>query len=148
MRRLPYGYCVIRGEIAVDDEKAARLRRFFSLYISGLSINKAKCSAGVDMSSKTCRTMLTNRTYLGTDRLPRILDDQILEEAARAVQCRGRHLVGKTGQKVQELPVRTTFVVAAGEPLPDDMDATAYAQWLYSRIQPVRAKRTRRRGKG
>ena len=89
MKRLPYGYRWIQGKITVDAAAAGRIAVFFRRYIDGAGIEDARLSAGLPLSSATCRSMLTNRAYLGTDGLPPILDEAVMDAAALEVKHRG-----------------------------------------------------------
>lgn len=135
MKRLPYGYRWIQGKIAVDDNAAKRLTLFFHRYIDGAGIEDARMSAGLPLSSATCRSMLTNRAYLGTDELPPILPEQVMDAAALEVKRRGARLVGKSMPKVPPLQVATSFRMRPTAGAPED--PTAYAAWLYDGIQII-----------
>ena len=135
MRRLPYGYRVVQGQVSADPEQAARLRALFDGYLAGLSVSAARQAAGIPLSDKTCREMLTNRAYLGTGRFPQLLEEPLLLRAEEERQRRGRHLAGKTGRKTPELPIHTNFTFRAEGAPPDAPDA--YAAWLYAGIRPA-----------
>lgn len=137
MRRLPFGYRMVRGKVCVDETQAAKLRELFERYLSGMSLSDAQRAAGVDRCPKTCRTMLANRVYLGTDVFPPILDESLLQRAASEAERLGRHLVGKTGHKEPLLPIGTSFVFEPGEPPAGELSAEEYAAWLYDRIRCV-----------
>ena len=134
MKHLPYGYRWIQGKITVDDDAAGRIAVFFRRYIDGAGIEDARLSAGLPLSSATCRTMLTNRAYLGTDELPPILDEAVMDAAALECKRRGARLVGKSMPKVPPLQVATSFVLRPTAEAPED--PAAYAAWLYEQIQP------------
>ena len=135
MRRLPYGYRVVQGQVSADPEQAARLRALFDGYLAGLSVSAARQAAGIPLSDKTCREMLTNRVYLGTDRFPGLLEPETLQRSEAERQRRGRHLAGKTGRKTPELPIHTKFIFRAEGAPPEAPDA--YAAWLYAGIRPA-----------
>ena len=135
MKRLPYGYRWIQGKITVDDDAAGRIAVFFRRYIDGAGIEDARLSAGLPLSSATCRTMLTNRAYLGTDELPPILPEQVMDAAALEVKCRGARLVGKSMPKVPPLQVATSFRMRPTAGAPED--PAAYAAGLYDGIQII-----------
>ena len=135
MIRLPYGYRMVRGKIEVDTEQAARLQVLFNRYLHGASIEQARLAAGIELHSKTCRSMLLNRAYLGTDRLPALLSAEQLDQAAQEVERRGQHLRGKTGRAPDELPIESGFLFAPQGPPPEEADA--YATWAYAGIFPA-----------
>ena len=135
MRRLPYGYRVEQGKVGVDPEQAARLRALFDGYLAGLSVSAARRAAGIPLSDKTCRELLTNRVYLGTERFPGLLEPDALRRSEEERRRRGRHLVGKTGRKTPELPIHTKFIFRAEGAPPEAPDA--YAAWLYAGICPA-----------
>ena len=134
MKHLPYGYRWIQGKITVDDDAAERIAVFFRRYIDGAGISEASQSAGLPLSSATCRTMLTNRVYLGTGELPPILPEQVMDAAERECKRRGARFAGKSMPKVPPLQVATSFVLRPTAGAPED--PAAYAAWLYEQIQP------------
>ena len=142
MIRLPYGYRMVRGKIEVDDDQAARLRVFFLRYLNGTSIEQARLAAGIDLHSKTCRSMLLNHAYLGTTRLPPILEPEVLDAAEREIARRGQHLRGKTGWTPPEIPIESKFIFAPLGAPPEE--ANAYVSWAYAGIclagQQIHAK--------
>ncbi len=138
MRKLPFGYCLIQGKITVDKAQAERLQALFDHYLSGLSIHASRLAAGIPMGDKGCRAMLVNHVYLGNNRFPAILCEDLLRRAEAEVERRGKHLVGKTGWRIPELPIQTRFIVAPHtappKPIPE-MEPNEYAAWLYAGIQ-------------
>lgn len=118
MAHIPYGYRIVNGKAVVDDEAASKLRDFFDLYLSGLSIDKAKEQAGIPMSRSAVRKMLENEVYLGDDYYPAILDRETLDSAVlereRRFAALGNH---KTTGPKEAMPVRTKFTLS---PLPEN----------------------------
>ena len=138
MKRLPYGYRWIRGQIVVDEDAAKRLTLFFRRYIDGASVEDAALSAGLPMSGAACRAMLTNRVYLGTDELPPILTEQVMDAAEREAKRRGARLVGKAMPRVPPLQAATSFVLRLTADAPEEsVTPEDYAAWLYDQIQPA-----------
>lgn len=91
MSHIPYGYRIEDGRAVFDEEKSEKVRTLFCEYINLGSIQAANKVAGIDKVHPFLGAMLKNRTYLGTDYYPRLIDDETFEKVQslrreRAVQ--------------------------------------------------------------
>lgn len=110
MAHIPYGYRIRNGKAVIHDEEAARVRHFFELYLSGLSIESARQAAGIFLSIWTANQILKRKVYLGDTYYPQIIDKTTFQKAAKERACRyrrtNRH---KTSPFKEAFPVRTRF---------------------------------------
>lgn len=81
MSHIPYGYRIEDGRAVFDEEKAEKVRTLFREYVELGSIQAANRIAGIDKVHPFLGAMLKNRTYLGTDYYPRLIDDETFEKA-------------------------------------------------------------------
>lgn len=132
--QIPYGYRIENGMAVPHPEEASRLKEFFNLYVNhGCSIAEAKDRAEIDRSERTCRAILTNPVYLGTDYYPRLISPGMMKKAKKTVEEKRKGPAGQKRVRYQATPVRTQFAFLPGDP-PADMNRAA---WLYGRIQPI-----------
>lgn len=110
MAHIPYGYRIKNGKAMIHEEEAARLRHFFSLYFSGLSIESARQAAGISLSIWTANRILKRKVYLGDAYYPRIIDEtafrQAAEERARRLRRANRR---KASPFKEAIPAQTRF---------------------------------------
>ena len=134
---IPYGYKIENGAAIPHPEESEKLRRFFAFYVDGYSIREAMKTAEINLSPTTCRNMLTNETYLGTDFYPRLIQPAVMKKAkARALE-RGRNYSREHESKFKTLPVFTSFTFSG---------SADSASRLYECIQPIK-KQTRMTGR-
>ncbi|MBQ9662735.1 MAG: hypothetical protein IJV40_06250 [Oscillospiraceae bacterium] len=126
---IPYGYKIENGAAIPHPEESEKLRRFFAFYLDGCSIRAAAKAAGIDHSPTTCRNMLTNETYLGTDFYPRLIQPDVMKKAKARAEVRGQNYSREREARYRVVPVRTAFTFAGATP---DLSASR----LYECIQP------------
>lgn len=132
--QIPYGYKIENGAAVPHPEEAYRLKEFFDLYVNhGCSIAEAKARAEIDRSAQTCRAMLTNTVYLGTDYYPRLITPGMMKKAEKAIEENRKAPAGQKRVAFQKTPVFTQFTFLPGEP-PEHVNC---ASWLYGRVQPI-----------
>lgn len=126
---IPYGYKIENGVAIPHPEESEKLRRFFAFYLDGCSIREAAKAAEVERTGTTCRNMLTNETYLGTDFYPRLIQPDVMKKAKERALERGQNYSREKEARYRVVPVRTTFTFAGATP---DLSASR----LYECIQP------------
>lgn len=82
MACIPYGYKVVDGKAVVDADKKEKIKKLFSLYISGKTLVKAGENAGIKMFHAGIAKVLDNPVYLGTDFYPSIIDEETFRRVA------------------------------------------------------------------
>ena len=124
---VPYGYQIINGKAVPHPEESRKLRDFFNYYtINGCSVAEAAARAEIEMT--TCRQMLTNRVYLGTDYYPQLITPDLMEKTEEAVRERSFRR-GWRRSSFRPIAVRTQFIFTPGK--------APSASRLYELIQPA-----------
>lgn len=127
--QIPYGYRIERGAAIPDPVEAPRLQHFFDLYVNrGYSVADARVMAEIDRCDQTCRNMLKNRIYLGTEYYPQLITSELMEKAEREIEARRGERHGHA-QKYTPIPVLSSFTFVK----PTHISA----QTLYAGISPI-----------
>lgn len=92
MAHTPYGYKIQGGKAVIDLVEATQLKELFNLYLSGLSMNAASEKSGIKCYHATVAKMLTNKTYLGDEYYPQLIDKDIFEQAGTEKLKRAKRL--------------------------------------------------------
>ena len=132
----PYGYRIQNAEALVIETERQKLITFFQMFISGTSLTRCVKESGIERKAPTCKAMLSNRVYLGTDYYPPIIPASLFMGAQ--IELKRRKDRRKPVQKERYLPsvpVQTRFMIAAdtGQAGPDPLQD---AVRLYERIIP------------
>ena len=81
-RSIPFGYCVVNGSFAVNENEAEAVRKIFADYISGKSLKaiaaemKIPYNSGKSWNKNTISRILENKKYIGENSCPRIVSDE------------------------------------------------------------------------
>lgn len=89
-RSIPFGYCVVNGKYALNENEAEAVRKIFADYISGKSLKTIAAEMQIPYNSRkeiwnknmVCR-VLENRKYIGENGYPKIISDEDFRQAAR-----------------------------------------------------------------
>ena len=131
---IPYGYEIVDGKAVPHPVESKKLQVFFDRYvIHGDSVAAAAAMAGIQMAKESCRRMLTNPIYLGTDYYPQLITPDLMEKAKQAMTAKRKGYVGRKGSRLKPIPVRTQFTS-----IPGKAPETNRASWLYDQIQPIK----------
>lgn len=107
----PYGYTIERGRAQICPAEQKRLTAFYQNFLSGMPILESARRAGIPHCAHTCKRMLHNSVYLGTDYypplIPRLLYVQALRELKRRSGCRKKR---KKASPSLPTPVYTRFL--------------------------------------
>ena len=140
MSRIPYGYQIIGGEAHPHPEEAKRVQTFFAEYIHSGSIPQALAVSGVPRSVPAGRAMIDNDAYLGTEYYPRLIEQDVAEEARRLAEEKGAPCKGKRGKpKKEPVPIQSVFVMRRGAQYRGEhqgpaTDPITYASQVYEKI--------------
>lgn len=104
----PFGYRIVNAEAVVDAAEAEKLRDFFERFTAGGQIKASAEAAGIVKAPATCKKMLSNQIYLGTDYYPQIIDLDFFNSAQERLRKVSREKKG--GKLIPDLPVYTEFV--------------------------------------
>lgn len=135
MSHIPYGYRIVDAKAVFDEEKAEKVRTLFKEYIKLESVQKANRIAGIDKAHPFLGTMLKNRTYLGTDYYPRLIDDEIFEKAQTIRKDRAVKL-GRVDMR-PKAKVKRTYHYEKGNVDRRFTDPYEQAQYAYSQIKEM-----------
>lgn len=78
-RSIPFGYCVINGGFALNENEAEAVRKIFTDYISGKSLKaiaaemKIPYNSGKSWNKNTISRILDNKKYIDETGCPRII---------------------------------------------------------------------------
>lgn len=134
MGHIPYGYRIQDGRAVVDEGEAARLRKLYENYLSGMALRTAASEAGIDATHGAAKKLMQTGHYLGDAFYPAIIDREIYEKAAAELQRRAAALgrldrVGKA--KTNEVPIKFFFLDIEKH----FDDPIKQAEYMYSRIE-------------
>ncbi len=135
MSHIPYGYRIVNAEAVFDDEKAEKVRVLFNEYLRLGSIRAANEIAGVDKAHPFVGAVLKNRTYLGTEFYPRLIDDETFERVQRLRQETAVKL-GRDNKQHKAKEKRTCHY-EVGKVERRFTDPYEQAQYAYSQIKEI-----------
>lgn len=81
-RSIPFGYCVVNGGFALNENEAEAVRKIFADYISGKSLKTIAAEMKIPYNSEkiwnknTISRILDNKKYTGESGCPRIVSDE------------------------------------------------------------------------
>ncbi len=89
-RNIPFGYCVINGQYAINENEAKAVRKIFADYIGGKSLKAIASEMKVPYNSSkavwnknmVCR-VLENAKYIGENGFPQIITAENFNRAAQ-----------------------------------------------------------------
>ncbi len=89
-RNIPFGYCVVNGQYAINENEAEAVRKIFEEYINGKSLKTIASEMQIPYNSgkvvwnknMVCR-VLENSKYLGENGYPQIVKAEEFNQAAR-----------------------------------------------------------------
>lgn len=94
-RNIPFGYCMVNGEYALNASEAEAVQTIFAEYISGKSLKVIASEMQIPYNmgkalwnkNMVCR-VLENRKYIGENGYPQIITAEDFEKAAQIKQSR------------------------------------------------------------
>lgn len=93
-RSIPFGYCVVNGGFALNENEAEAVRKIFADYLCGKSLKtiaaemKIPYNSGKIWNKNTISRILDNKKYTGENGYPRIIPD---EDFLRVSQIKSEH---------------------------------------------------------
>lgn len=123
-RSIPFGYCVVNGGFALNENEAEAVRKIFADYIGGKSLKaiademKIPYNSEKSWNKNTVSRILDNKKYIGETGCPRIISDEdflrVSEIKAVRNKCRKPALRADL-QDVQQANFTTTEFVSNDE---------------------------------
>ena len=92
MGHTPFGYRIENGIAVIDEESAAKLRRLYENYLSGMSLKTAAAKAGIETYHGTAKRLLMTKHYLGDNFYPAIIDKATFSRAQEELMKRASAL--------------------------------------------------------
>lgn len=133
MGHTPFGYRIENGIAVIDEESAAKLRRLYENYLSGMSLKTAAAKAGIETYHGTAKRLLMTKHYLGDDFYPAIIDKATFSRAQEELMKRASAL-GRLNKATppRSIKIPTLFSIRKIEKHYDN--PTAQAEYIYSLI--------------
>ena len=133
----PYGYEIRDARAIIVPEEAERLRTLFVEFIGGSPLKTCAFESGIERTAQTCKSMLGNPIYVGTDFYPQIIEDYMFSAAQAELKRRTekRKPMVRSKQIIAN-PVRTVFEIKGTSTIPFT-GQQAYAAYQYGRIMPI-----------
>ncbi len=115
-RNIPFGYCVINGQYAINEKEAEAVRKIFEEYINGKSLKTIAAEMLIPYNSgkavwnknMVCR-VIENKKYIGECGYPKIVSIEDFEQAAQIKVERNTYLKPAPQAEPQE-PILTATV--------------------------------------
>ncbi|WP_100064985.1 recombinase family protein [Miniphocaeibacter massiliensis] len=130
-----FGYVVKNGEIKVNEEESEKIRKIFNNYLLGFSIQKSGNMAGLEGSHSSIGRILKNKTYLGDEFHPKIIDEEIFHKAQEEREKRKNKLGRNFKPANRKLEIRLQFNLKKIEEKYEE--PFAQAEYVYSKIEAV-----------
>ena len=127
--RIPYGYRIVDGKAVIDGMESFILKKYFSGYLSGISMVEAAAQAGLECSKTTCRNLLSRKEYTGTDYYPAIISDETRKELLAEKERRKHERKERKPVPPKSVRIYTDFRMKKGA-------ATSDPSALYQMIRP------------
>lgn len=136
-RNIPFGYQIRDGEYAVNETEAAVVCAVFEDYIGGLSLKEIAgilTLRGIPYNANApvwnkhmVKRILDNRRYLGNDRFPQLIGDELFQRAADAQESRRPHSFSKS---VPEGLKHRLYCAECGAPLQRRRTKDGHGKWV------------------
>ncbi|MBO7675860.1 MAG: recombinase family protein [Atopobiaceae bacterium] len=101
-RTIPFGYRMRDGRIVPDPNERRQLTALFSAFVAGDSLNACRAKAGISRAPQTCKRMLANTLYAGSDQYPPLVSSQLFYAAQNELARRDE----LRSQQARALPKR------------------------------------------
>lgn len=114
-RNIPFGYCMVNGQYAINENEAEVVKKIFADYIGGKSLKAIAVEMQIPYNSgksvwnknMVCR-VLENTKYLGENGFPKIISKEVFKRASRIKSERNTYRKPTPQAKPQE-PILTSI---------------------------------------
>lgn len=114
-RNIPFGYCIINGKYAVNENEAEAVQEIFADYIGGKSLKTIAAEMQIPYNSgkavwnknMVCR-VLENAKYIGENGFPKVVSKEDFEQAMRIKSERCTYRKPAPQAESQELKIAET----------------------------------------
>lgn len=121
-RNIPFGYCVVNGRFAVNENEAEIVRKIFADYISGKSLKaidaeiKIPYNSGKEKWNKNMvYRILENKKYIGENGYPKIISNADFKLAAQIKSERNTYRKPAPQANPQEIKIAETEYIPTEE---------------------------------
>ena len=137
---VPYGYRIEDGKAIPDEVAAEKLKEFFNEYLACGSMLAAAKKAGIEKTHSMLGRILKNRTYLGSDFYPRLIDDDTFQKAQ---ELRGEvaRKLGRIHEHKPKEKAHESLRFEIGKIEKKYHDPYIQAQYAYTQIKEVHDER-------
>ena len=134
MGHIPYGYRIENGVAKIDEDAAAKIRRLYENYLSGMPLRTAAEKAGIGTYHASAKRLMTNQHYLGDEFYPPIIDAETYTRAKEEIAKRAAALGRENKIKKERVFIVPTqfFVLDIDKHFDDPAEQ---AEYVYSRIE-------------
>ena len=137
---VPYGYRIEDGKAIPDEVAAEKLKEFFDEYLACGSMLAAAKKVGIEKTHSMLGRILENRTYLGKDFYPRLIDDDTFQKAQKLRGEVARKL-GRIHEHKPKEKTRESLKFEIGKVGKKYQDPYRQAQYAYTQIKEVHDER-------
>lgn len=135
----PYGYRIHNARAVVHRVEQQKLTQLFTAFIAGAPLKACAKEAQIPRVPATCKRMLANATYLGTDFYPPLVSSDLFRRAQEELKRRAESRAPrKAKRRIACVPVLTEFVLLpATETSAFSATPQDYAARVLARIRPA-----------
>ena len=134
MRKVPFGYVIEKGVAKINDEQAEMLRVLFDEYINCKSMRLAAKKAGIEKTHSCIRNLILNKTYLGTEFYPQIIDESTFN-AAQELKRNNAIKQNRIRPHKEDKPLPTSFTFTLEKVKTKYDDPYKQAEYAYEQIK-------------
>lgn len=136
MAYIPYGYQIQNGKALINIREQHKVEVLYQAFSQGATLKECLLASGIERSLCGIRAILRDRTYLGTDFYPRMLDVSLIQAVDHELEVRAASTRGhRRGRKRrQSAVVRTEFRLGTGPARRSGETAMEYASRLYGAV--------------
>lgn len=129
-----YGYRIENGIFTIDAIQSVQVKKIYDLYIDGKSLRELAQQFGFGYSHTRVKSILMNRTYLGNEFYPPLIDTDIFETVQELIKERTKSRIKRSKQ----LPlIYSDFSIKDIDAKKIHKNPFERAEYLYSLIQGV-----------
>ncbi len=136
MSHVPYGYKIVNGVAVVNSMEADNIKQLYKNYLSGMALEPAAKSAGINVRHSGAKHIMQNKHYLGDDFYPALINWETFNKAAEEIARRSSKLGRdnrKSTKKITVVKIQTKFRMKEVTKYLET--PTNKAEYLYSLIE-------------
>lgn len=136
----PYGYRIHDARALIDPVEQRRIIELYTAFVSGAPLKACVKAAQISRVPQTCKRMLANAIYLGTDFYPPLVSAELFCRAQEELRRRAESRKPRRAEpRIKHAPVATEFVLLpAQSPLASAATPQDYAVLQLDRVLPKR----------